>query len=171
MRIFARGATDRTLRLVLAGPTSPDEHALFSNVEFGAMIEHHGVVTHAEAMQLQRDADCLLLLTSDDRSAVESKLFEYLGARRPIVALARNNEAARIVQETGTGITVPPDDVEAIVDALGRVASGELERQYAPRGLERYRYPAPAESMAEVIEDAIRRRRAPGTRPSGLNKG
>jgi hypothetical protein len=82
-----------------------------------------------------------------------------MASGRPIVALAEGNEAERIVRETNTGVTVPPDDVHAIVAAFRRVASGQLERDYAPRGLGRYTYPGPAEAMAEVIEQAIARRR------------
>ena len=55
-------------------------------------------------------------------------------------------------------MTVPPDDVEAIAAALRQVASGELMKAYAPRGLEAFTYPAPAEAMAELVELAIERR-------------
>jgi glycosyltransferase involved in cell wall biosynthesis len=100
----------------------------------------------------------LVLITSRNSSEATGKLFEYLTAGRPIIALAEGNEAERIVRETNTGVAVPPDDVEAIADALRRAASGELARAYTPRGLDQYTYPAPAERMAELIEEATRRR-------------
>jgi glycosyltransferase involved in cell wall biosynthesis len=81
---------------------------------------------------------------------------------RPIIALAAGNEAARIVSETGTGVAVPPDDVDAITAALERAINGELERSYRPHGLEPYRYPAPAQRMAEAIERAIAMRAGAG---------
>ena len=49
----------------------------------------------------------------------------------------------------------PPDDVDTIAAALRCVATGELADEYAPVGLDRYMYPGPAETMAEVIEEAI----------------
>ncbi len=85
------------------------------------------------------------------------KLLEYLGSGRPVLALAAGNETARLVTETGTGIAVPPADIGAIVAALRLVVSGQLARDYAPHGLGEYTYPQPAERMAEVIEEAIRR--------------
>ena len=85
-------------------------------------------------------------------------MFEYLASGRPIVALAAGNEAARIVAATNTGVTVAPDDVEAIAAALRRVASGELEAAYAPRDLERFTYPGPAEAVAALVEEAVARR-------------
>jgi glycosyltransferase involved in cell wall biosynthesis len=115
------------------------------------------VLDRAQALALQRSADALLLLTSRSSSEATGKLFEYLGASRPILALAENNEAARIVRQTNTGLTVPPDDVDAIATALRRVASGELARAYAPRELDRFTYPGPADTMAELVEEAILR--------------
>ena len=49
------------------------------------------------AIALQRRADALLLITSADVSQSTAKLYEYLAAGRPIIALADGNEAARIV--------------------------------------------------------------------------
>jgi glycosyltransferase involved in cell wall biosynthesis len=116
------------------------------------------MLDRAGAYALQRSADALVLITSRNTSEATSKLFEYLAAGRPIVALAENNEAERIIRETNTGVAVPPDDVDAITAALRRVVSGELAREYAARNLERFTYPGPAEAMAELIETAIRRR-------------
>jgi glycosyltransferase involved in cell wall biosynthesis len=108
------------------------------------------------AAALQRDADALLLLTSvGHASQATGKLFEYLTAGRPIIALARGNEAARIVSETSTGLTVAPNDPEAIADALLAAADGRLAAAYDPHGLDQYVYPAPAEAFAAEIERVL----------------
>jgi glycosyltransferase involved in cell wall biosynthesis len=142
--------------LLHAGRLRTEERALIDRAGVAGVVEHLGTLDRAGALALQRSADALVLLTSRNSSEATGKLFEYLFSGRPIVALAENSEAARIVPETNTGITVPPDDVEAIAAALRRVVSGELMREYAPRNLDRYAYPRPAEQMAELIEEAIR---------------
>lgn len=147
------------LRFLHAGRLSTEERALIDRAGAADVVEHLGILDRAGALALQRSADALVLLTSRNSSEATGKLFEYLFSGRPILALAEGNEAARIVQETGTGITVPPDDADAIAAALRRVVSGELMREYAPRNLEQYAYPRPAEQMAELVEEAIRRRR------------
>jgi hypothetical protein len=53
---------------------------------------------------------------------------------------------------------VPATDEEQILAALRDVAAGRLEDSFAPRGLERFTYPAPAEAVAELVEEAIARR-------------
>ncbi len=114
------------MRLVHAGTLTTHEWDMIVRAGVADVVEHLGVLARADALALQRSADALILITTPDSSVATSKLFEYIVAGRPIVALAEGNEAERIVRETNTGITVPPDDVEAIAAALRRVASGEL---------------------------------------------
>jgi glycosyltransferase involved in cell wall biosynthesis len=142
-------------RLIHAGGLTTTEQALIEHVGASDLVEHLGTLGRERTHALQRSAKALVLVTSRHASEATGKLFEYLAAGRPIVALAAGNEAARIVRETGTGVAVAPDD--GIVRALRRVESGELERAYTARGVERYTYPAPAESVAELIEQAVAR--------------
>ncbi len=153
-----RDKTTPRLRLLLAGRLLPNERELIETSGAAEAVEYLGVLTRPDALALQRSADALLLLTPRASSVATGKLFEYLGAGRPIVALAEGNEAERIVRETNTGVTVPPDDVEAIAAALRRVATGELARSYAPANLAQFLQPGPATAMAALVETAIERR-------------
>lgn len=157
LREVSAETTGPRLRLLHAGRLTTKERQLIDESGAAGVIQHLGTLGRPEALALQRAADALVLLTSRSISEATGKLFEYLFSGRPIVALAENNEAARIVRETNTGITVPPDDVGAIAAALRRVVSGELAQAYSPRNLDWYEYPRPAEQMAELIEEAIRR--------------
>jgi len=149
------------LLFVHAGPTAPGDEPLLAVLRDRGLVHTLGVVPRSSAIALQRRAAALVLLTSDEISQSTGKLYEYLAAGRPIIALAGENEAARIVRETRAGIVVPPGDVDAIAAALRSAATGELERGFAPHDVERYTYPAPAEAMAESVERAIRRRSTP----------
>jgi glycosyltransferase involved in cell wall biosynthesis len=76
------------------------------------------------AHQHQIDADALLLITAPgQRSVATLKLFDYIGAGVPILALAENNAAAEIVSRYGLGVTARPNDPAAILAALGDLAS------------------------------------------------
>ena len=98
-----------------------------------ARIVVPGSLTRERAVALQRAADALLLLASPRRTQLLNfKLFEYLAAGRPILALAAGTEAGRVVEELG-GDAVPADDVAAIVEALRRVVAGELRPPNATR--------------------------------------
>lgn len=143
------------LTLVHAGTLTPEDRALIDRTGVSDLLQQVGVLGRAEVVALQRSGDVLLLITSADSQQATGKLFEYLAARRPILALAAGNEAERLVRETGTGIVVPPDDVDAIADALRQAARGDLARNYAPQGIEQFAYPRLAEQVVDVIEQAI----------------
>jgi glycosyltransferase involved in cell wall biosynthesis len=154
-----RPAVASRLRVVLAGRLHTGEQRLLQTLALDGAVEHVGSLGRAAACALQRDADALLLLTGPGHtSEATGKLFDYLAAGRPILALAHGNVAARIVRETGTGVAVAPEDVAGIMGALEAAVDGTLARAYEPRGLERYIYPRPAEELAELVERAIAQR-------------
>jgi len=145
------------LELVVAGPVTDEERRLLGADASPARIVLLGSVSRAAAVELQRSADALLLLADARRSQlVNLKLFEYLAAGRPIVALAAGTEAGRIVLETGAGEVVPSNDVEAIRGALRRLVAGALSAP-DPQSVRSHSYPAAAERMAAAVETAIRR--------------
>jgi glycosyltransferase involved in cell wall biosynthesis len=148
------------LELVLVGRADPEEGRLLAAYGLENFVRRTGHVPRPAALALQRRADVLLLVTSRNPSEATGKLFEYLTAGRPILALADGNEAARIVSETRTGVVVPPDDVDAISGALRDAVAGRLALAYAPRNLDAFVYPAPAEAVEAEIELAIARRAA-----------
>ena len=50
---------------------------------------------------------------------LSGKVFEYLAAERPILALVPpEGAAADLIRETGAGVVVAPDDVDGMVAAL-----------------------------------------------------
>jgi glycosyltransferase involved in cell wall biosynthesis len=86
-------------------------------------IELHPWVSRRRSLEFQRDSDALLLLLPEaDRrgsGVISAKLYEYLAARRPILAaVPPQGAAANLVRRTGAGVVVPPDDTEAIRRAL-----------------------------------------------------
>ncbi len=151
------------LELVVAGPLTAAEQALFERDVSPARIRLLGAVDRPRALALQRAAGALLLIAQAARSQlVNFKLFEYLAAGRPILALAAGTEAGRIVTETGTGSAVRGDDPVAIGSALSELLTGEPAAEVeaaATAAAARYSYPAAAEAMSGAVESAISSRK------------
>ena len=143
------------VRLLLAGRVRAEDVRLFADRGLEDIVEHLGPLPHADAIALQRAANALILVTSTNVGEATGKLFEYLASGRPIIALGGPNEATRIVEEASTGVVVPANDQSAVVAALRDALEGRLEAAYSPHGLERYTYPGPAETMADVVDRAI----------------
>lgn len=98
--------------------TTAEKNRLAPLVEQG-IVKLWGHKPRAMALGFQRKADILLLITAPDKASIATgKLFEYLAANKPILALTRGTEAARIVNDTGAGVVVSPDDPEEIAEAI-----------------------------------------------------
>jgi len=92
-------------------------------LDLGDRLELIAYSPRAESLRLQRDSEVLLLLVPDaggrGRGVLSGKVFEYLAAERPILAVVPpDGAAADLIRETGAGVVVSPDDVEGIRDAL-----------------------------------------------------
>ena len=106
-----------------------------ASLGLGDRLELIPYVPRAESLRLQRDSEALLLLVPDaggrGRGVLSGKVFEYLAAGRPILAVVPpDGAAAELVRETGAGVVVAPDDVDGIRDALV-----ELHRSHLNGGL------------------------------------
>ena len=92
-------------------------------LELGDRLELIPYAAHERSLELQRDSDALLLLIPEaggrGRGVLSGKVFEYLAAERPILAVVPpDGAAAELIREAGAGVVCPPDDVEAIRDGL-----------------------------------------------------
>lgn len=120
------------------------------------LVEIHAPVPRAEAAGAQKQADLLLLLLWNDPAQTgiySGKLFEYIGARRPILAVGQTNSvAAELIRERAAGVAL--DDAGQIAAQLrqwmalkaqqGRIpdvdaaAGAGLEREAQTRRLEAF---------------------------------
>jgi glycosyltransferase involved in cell wall biosynthesis len=151
--------TAARLELVVAGPLTQAEAELMRTDVAPARIVVAGSLARERALALQRAADALLLIAQPRRSQLLNvKLFEYLAAGRPILALAAGTEAGRIAARAGAAV-VAADDRGAILEALRRLAVEGL-RPPDPGASGEFAYPAPAARMAEAARTAIEAARA-----------
>jgi glycosyltransferase involved in cell wall biosynthesis len=124
---------DVTVRFV--GDFRPGDREFMESLGLGDRVEVIDYVPRRESLRLQRDSDALLLLIPDaggrGRGVLSGKVFEYLAAERPVLAVVPpDGAAAELVRETGAGVVAGPDDVPGIRDALL-----ELHSQWRGGGL------------------------------------
>jgi glycosyltransferase involved in cell wall biosynthesis len=127
--------------------------------------EETGFVPFRDAVAAQRAADALLLLIPRNNgrgdTIVSGKVFEYLAARRPVLAaVPPGGAAAALVRAAGAGEAVDPDDAEAQSRALealvDRRAGAGLADIDLPDDLrERMTRRARAAELAEVLREVV----------------
>lgn len=142
------------LEVAIAGPLKTEERELFSARLDPIEVSLLGSLERGTSLALQREADALLLLAQPTRSQlVNFKLFEYLAAERPILALCAGTEAGRILSEADAGPVVSAAEPAAIESALKALIDGGLTPP--PAGLtRRHRYPDTAQEVANVLSGA-----------------
>jgi len=103
--------TDWTLRL--QGNVAPNY--LRDAEATGVRMQYDGFVSHRDALQAQQQADILLLFTE---GMLTAKVYEYLAARRPILAIGPAPDLDALLQAWGAGRCYDPADTVGIRDAL-----------------------------------------------------
>ena len=128
------GLDDVSVRFV--GDFRPADREFMESLRLAGRIELIPYVPRRRSLELQRDSDVLLLLIPEadgrGRGVLSGKVFEYLAAERPILAVVPpDGAAAQLVRDAGAGVVAAPDDVAAIRDALvglhARWSEGALE--------------------------------------------
>lgn len=86
-------------------------------------VKYYGFVAQPEVLNLHKIADIFLLIKApNDKISIPGKLFEYLGVKKPILALVpSDSEAANIIKRSQSGIITSPNNIEDIVKGLGLI--------------------------------------------------
>jgi glycosyltransferase involved in cell wall biosynthesis len=159
---------DASMLLRLVGD-GPEKGSLVATAdELGLRrIRFENPVSKRRIPELAASADAFVFTLADVpvfRFGISSnKLFDYLAAARPIAfSCASSNNP---VEEAGAGITVPPEDSEALAMAMGRLleapadrrrAMGESGRAYIEAN---HDSAALAHRLAETLDRALEQRR------------
>jgi glycosyltransferase involved in cell wall biosynthesis len=145
------------LDVVLAGPLTEDERQLIAAAAGDGVVRWVGSLDRAKTLALQRRADSLLVLAqgASGPSVVTGKLFEYLGAGRPILVLGEGTAAVEIVRSAGAGLVASATDPDEIAAALERLVT-DPPPPPEPAAVESYSFPAVAERLAALIEQVSR---------------
>ena len=124
-RLVEDGRMDpRRVRLRFVGRFGSEVQEMFRRPEVAGMIEERPYVPHAESVAELLGAHVLLLVVDDFVGAegiVPGKVYEYIGAKRPLLALAPPGAVADLVSSTGAGTVCGQQDVEAVGEALVRL--------------------------------------------------
>jgi glycosyltransferase involved in cell wall biosynthesis len=119
--LAASGLDDVTVRFL--GDFRPGDREFMESLGLADRVELIEHVPRRESLRLQRDSDALLLLIPEaggrGRGVLSGKVFEYLAAERPVLAVVPpDGAAARLVRDTGAGVVAAPEDVDGIRAAL-----------------------------------------------------
>jgi hypothetical protein len=111
------------VKIKLVGNKSPEIEESLLNCEFSGSIDICRHMPHRDALALLRRSHLLLLLLGggeENGGVIPAKVFEYLYAGIPILALVPEGEAAGLVRRLGRGSVVTNGSPGAVASELRR---------------------------------------------------
>jgi glycosyltransferase involved in cell wall biosynthesis len=150
------------LELVFAGRrTAPQQQILNRLKTLPCRVVEQPYTDHAQAVGLLRSADALCVLLTDVPGAdrvVPAKLFEYMAARRPVVAIAPAGEVWDLLADYPVAHRFQPADRDALASFLARA----VERQDNEASMRDWRGELfsrryQAGQLADILERCTRR--------------
>ena len=132
--------------------------------DLGEVLDRHGIrpyldflgqIPHRDALRLLRESDAALLLQSpDDAIHIPGKLFEALGARVPLLALAHPCEVTQIIERCHAGIICPytTESVVAALEEFHRLSQQKTRWSFVETEVERFSAHAAVGRLAALFE-------------------
>ena len=129
------------------------DHKLEENTKYITYVPHQKVIVYQTMTQV------LLLAVNNVPSAkgiITGKIFEYLQAKRPIIAIAPlNGDLAEIINKTNAGFVVEFEDKEnlkkTILDLYKKYKDGELK--IVSKNIDQYHRKELTQRLTEIIKN------------------
>lgn len=149
------------IELCFAGAFGEGNRTLIRRLNLEGAVKIKGYLPHAQSINLLLESDVLFLpMTSfpDGRRnyLYSGKVFEYLAARRPILALVPEGDLTDLIGQTTAGWCVDPRDTTAIksllVELIARKQDGSLSVESDPALIAPFERSALTERLAAVLD-------------------
>lgn len=157
--VRADPAFSQVARAYFVGDWRPEHQAAADRFGVGSLVRSIPYLPHREAIGHLRAAGVLLLIGGGDASEQPGKLFEYLAAERPIVAIApREGAIADVLRETGGGRIIEPSDIAGIGESLLEIwRSGVASSTHRPEGVAVYDRRRQSGQLAKILQSVCAR--------------
>ena len=147
-------------KFIICGRVDQNVRQAFEESKFASAIEYLGYRNYIEALEIMQSATVLLLYIMDSergKNIPTSKLYEYLGAGKPILALSpKDSDAAEIINDVKAGIIASPANTEAIKSALAILFNDwqkdELIQAANSNKREKYEMKALTRRLADIFQ-------------------
>lgn len=148
---------EKRLQVAFVGKTG-DELRLVQELSLGSLVRQTGYIAHQESIAYLKGADLLLLVGGKHNWEETGKVYEYLAANRPILALVNpEGAAAELLRCYTKAQVVERTDVDRTVEALSAASS---DSQRAPnseddRWIHQYERSRLTATLARILELCI----------------
>jgi hypothetical protein len=148
-----------SLRLLNLGQANDADVKLAQELGIADRFRVEAFVPYQEGLALLQTARAQVLLGYGSESLyIPAKLFDYFLTNRPILHIGCSDEVTRIIADTGTGLSVRPDDPAGLMKALRDLLYSKDGAPVGNRNRERladFSSPRTAEMLAHHLDEIV----------------
>ncbi|MFZ1281827.1 MAG: glycosyltransferase, partial [Ignavibacteriaceae bacterium] len=112
------------IELHFVGFLRKENQKLIRKLKIQAFVKDHGYVNHDESIAKLKSADVLWFMVGRRRNIdaiLPGKVYEYIGAKKPILACVPEGAAKMAIEESGAGFICSPDNIDEIKNTILKV--------------------------------------------------
>ncbi len=109
------------IELHFVGFLRKENQKLIRRLKLQAFVKDHGYVNHDEAIAKIKSADVLWFMVGRRRNIdaiLPGKIYEYIGAKKTLLACVPDGAAKMAVEESGAGFVCDPDNIDEIKNTI-----------------------------------------------------
>ena len=130
-------------------------------------IKSYGYLPHKESIQMLFNSDIILLVIGKgkgSRNFYTGKIFEYIRADRPVLAIVpEDGVAAQVIREAKTGTVVDPEDIEGVAESLaeyyGQWKQDNMDHMPDWDNIRKYSRKSQTGRLAEIFLEQLQKER------------
>lgn len=153
---FPRGR--EKCRVLFLGPREDENEAMVRKLSLDDVIHFHDSASHRETLKMERRSHILMLINPYPEIVV-GKLYEYIGVRRPILALQPDGEGKELVRSLRRGETAPMQDSDCIAEKIAlmyqKFEEENLDESYDLSPLPQFEREHLAGELAEFLDELL----------------
>ncbi len=142
------------IRLILYGPQREEDQHLISRMNLDPYIEYRNTVPLRKSLGHLRAASVLAIVGGPGSNLqLPAKLYDYLAAKKPILAISDNKELYQIINETGSGLVVDYNDSDDAVIKLEKLyLCRDQQWEFNETALQLYSVPPQIEKFGNLLD-------------------
>jgi glycosyltransferase involved in cell wall biosynthesis len=150
------------VRVTMVGTLPEESLEILKEEPWREIVRFQPYLPHSDIYRILAQADALLLILAKEmKDFYSSKLFEYLAARRYIIAIVPpDGIAADLIRRFEAGTVASADDVDAIASALLEVfqqfKSGKLKVRHSLTDLSEFSWVELCAKLAGFFRDIVK---------------
>lgn len=133
-------------------------------------IKSYGYLPHKESIQMLFNSDIILLVIGKGKGSKNfytGKIFEYIRADRPILAIVPiDGAAASVIYDTNTGDVVDPEDIEGVSNSLNKFYNNWINNKKAhdpdEDAIRNFSRKSQTEKLASILKKQVEKQKGQG---------